>query len=137
MIKKLLYYFAVGLMLLCASCGRLIDDQMGFPGTVTFSKEGGEKIVKGDREEGPLYFYIEGDGRVASSLEGVIDGYYVAKYKWLTVKSPMENDELLIMTVEPNASGKSRKLEIVIYTGQKRAYIKGRIDVHVCLLRLV
>ena len=56
MIKKLLYYFAVGLMFLCASCGRLIDDQMGFPGTVTFSKEGGEKIVKGDREEGTLSF---------------------------------------------------------------------------------
>ncbi|HIS10992.1 MAG TPA: BACON domain-containing protein [Candidatus Avibacteroides excrementipullorum] len=124
MIKKLLYYFAVGLMLLCASCGRLIDDQMGFPGTVTFSKEGGEKIVKGDREEGPFYFYIEGDDRVASPLEGVIDGYYVAKYKWLTVKSPMENEALLIITVEPNASGKSRKLEVTIGNGLKRAYIK-------------
>ena len=124
MIKNIAYYFAVGLMLLCASCGRLIEDQMGFPGTVTFSKEGGEKIVKGDREEGPLYFYIEGDDRVASSLKGVIDGYYVVKYKWLTVKSPMEDDKLLIITVEPNASGKSRKLEVAVSDGQKRAYIK-------------
>ena len=124
MIKNIAYYFAVGLMLLCASCGRLIEDQMGFPGTVTFSKEGGEKIVKGDREEGPFYFYIEGDDRVASSLEGVIDGYNVARYKWLTVKSPMENEALLIITVEPNASGKSRKLEVTIGNGLKRAYIK-------------
>ena len=124
MIKNIAYYFAVGLMLLCASCGRLIDDQMGFPGTVTFSKEGGEKIVKGDREEGPFYFYIEGDDRVASSLEGVIDGYNVARYKWLTVKSPMENEALLIITVEPNASAKSRKLEVTIGNGLKRAYIK-------------
>ena len=124
MIKKLLYYFAVGLMLLCASCSMIIEDQMGFPGTVTFSKEGGEKIVKGDREEGPFYFYIEGDDRVASSLEGVIDGYNVARYKWLTVKSPMENEALLIITVEPNASGKSRKLEVTIGNGLKRAYIK-------------
>ena len=124
MIKNLAYYFVAGLMLLCASCGRLIDDQMGFPGTVTFSKEGGEKIVKGDREEGPFYFYIEGDDRVASSLEGVIDGYNVARYKWLTVKSPMENEALLIITVEPNASGKSRKLEVTIGNGLKRAYIK-------------
>ena len=124
MIKNIAYYFAVGLMLLCASCSMIIEDQMGFPGTVTFSKEGGEKIVKGDREEGPLYFYIEGDDRVASSLKGVIDGYYVVKYKWLTVKSPMEDDKLLIMTVEPNASGKSRKLEVTIGNGLKRAYIK-------------
>ena len=124
MIKNIAYYFAVGLMLLCASCSMIIEDQMGFPGTVTFSKEGGEKIVKGDSEEGHFDFCIEGDGRVASSLVGIIDGYYVAKYKWLTVKSPMENDELLIMTVEPNASGKSRKLEVVIYNNLKRAYIK-------------
>ena len=122
MIKNLAYYLIVGLMLLCASC-EIVDDQMGFPGTVTFSKEGGEKIVKGDREEGPFYFYIEGDDRVASSLEGIIDGYYVAKYKWLTVKGPMENDELLIITVEPNASGKSRKLEVTISNAQKRAFI--------------
>ena len=124
MIKNIAYYFAVGLMLLCASCSMIIEDQMGFPGTVTFSKEGGEKIVKGDREEGPFYFYIEGDDRVASSLEGVIDGYNVARYKWLTVKSPMENEALLIITVEPNASGKSRKLEVTIGNGLKRAYIK-------------
>ena len=124
MIKNIAYYFAVGLMLLCASCSMIIEDQMGFPGTVTFSKEGGEKIVKGDREEGPFHFCIEGDGRVASSLEGIIDGYYVAKYKWLTVKGPMENNELLIITVEPNASGKSRKLEVAVSDGQKRAYIK-------------
>ena len=56
MIKNLAYYLIVGLMLLCASC-EIVDDQMGFPGTVTFSKEGGEKIVKGDREEGPFYFF--------------------------------------------------------------------------------
>ena len=28
------------------------------------------------------------------------------------------------ITVEPNASGKSRKLEVAVSDGQKRAYIK-------------
>ena len=35
MIKKLLYYFAVGLMFMCVSCGWFEEDQMGYPRTVT------------------------------------------------------------------------------------------------------
>ena len=33
--KKLLYYFAVGLMFMCVSCGWFEEDQMGYPRTVT------------------------------------------------------------------------------------------------------
>ena len=35
-----------------------------------------------------------------------------------------QNSKSVFMTVEPNASGKSRKLEVTISDGQKRAYIK-------------
>ena len=35
-----------------------------------------------------------------------------------------QNSKSVFMTVEPNTSGKSRKLEVTISDGQKRAYIK-------------
>lgn len=123
MIRNLSYYFVMaGLILMCMSC-QIEYDQMGFPGTLMFSKEGGEKIVKG--EEDDYAFSIVGKS-VGSSED--IDGYYIAQYEWLTVKKPVDNGRLLIITTEPNASGKSRKLEIEIFTGLKCAtiYVKQK-----------
>ena len=39
---------------MCMSC-QLEEDQMGYPRTVTFPKEGGEIIVKGQTYSGELY----------------------------------------------------------------------------------
>ena len=54
MIRSLAYFVMAGLILMCMSC-QLEEDQMGYPRTVTFPKEGGEIIVKGQTYSGELY----------------------------------------------------------------------------------
>ena len=120
MIKKLLYCFVAGLMLLCVSCGWFVKDQMDYPRTVTFSKEGGEKIIKGGVVS-PLCIGKDDDD-ICSYPE---DGYETVRYKWLTAKSPsFDYTPILIIVAEPNTSGKSRMLRIFVYSGYQYATIE-------------
>ena len=120
MIKKLLYCFVAGLMLLCVSCGWFVKDQMDYPRTVTFSKEGGEKIIKGGVVS-PLCIGKDEDD-ICSYPE---DGYETVRYKWLTAKSPsFDYTPILIIVAEPNTSGKSRMLRIFVYSGYQYATIE-------------
>lgn len=119
--KKLLYYFAVGLMFMCVSCGWFEEDQMGYPRTVTFSKVGGEKIIKGGQVS-PLFIGRHWDSDAFSYPE---DGYETVRYKWLTAKSPsFDYTPILIIVAEPNTSGKSRMLRIFVYSGYQYATIE-------------
>ncbi len=119
MIKKLLYCFVAGLMLLCVSCGWFVKDQMDYPRTVTFSKEGGEKIIKGGVVS-PLCIGKDDDD-ICSYPE---DGYETVRYKWLTARVPLDNYSMIIINAEPNASGKSRMLRIFAYSGYQYATIE-------------
>ena len=119
MIKKLLYCFVAGLMLLCVSCGWFEKDQMDYPRTVTFSKEGGEKIIKGGVVS-PLCIGKDDDD-ICSYPE---DGYETVRYKWLTARVPLDNYSMIIINAEPNASGKSRMLRIFAYSGYQYATIE-------------
>ena len=118
MIKKLLYCFVAGLMLLCVSCGWFEKDQMDYPRTVTFSKEGGEKIIKGGVVS-PLCIGKDDDD-ICSYPE---DGYETVRYKWLTANS-FDYTPILIIVAEPNTSGKSRMLRIFVYSGYQYATIE-------------
>ena len=95
MIRNLAYFVMAGLILMCMSC-RLKEDQMGYPRTVTFSKEGGEKIIKGGQVS-PLFI-----GRHCS----------------------FDYTPILIIVAEPNTSGKSRMLRIFVYSGYQYATIE-------------
>ena len=98
MIRKLLYYFVMaGLILMCMSC-QLKEDQMGYPRTVTFSKEGGEKIIKGGQVS-PLFIGRHWDSDAFSYPE---DGYETVRYKWLTARVPLDNYSMIIINAEPN-----------------------------------
>ena len=119
MIKKLLYCFVAGLMLLCVSCGWFEKDQMDYPRTVTFSKEGGEKIIKGGVVS-PLCIGKDDDD-ICSYPE---DGYETVRYKWLTARVPLDNYSMIIINAEPNTSGKSRMLRIFAYSGYQYATIE-------------
>ena len=119
MIKKLLYCFVAGLMLLCVSCGWFVKDQMDYPRTVTFSKEGGEKIIKGGVVS-PLCIGKDDDD-ICSYPE---DGYETVRYKWLTARVPLDNYSMIIINAEPNTSGKSRMLRIFAYSGYQYATIE-------------
>ena len=120
MIKNLAYYFVMaGLILMCMSC-RLKEDQMGYPRTVTFSKEGGEKIIKGGQVS-PLFIGRHWDSDAFSYPE---DGYETVRYKWLTARVPLDNYSMIIINAKPNTSGKSRMLRIFAYSGYQYATIE-------------
>ena len=120
MIRSLAYFVMAGLILMCMSC-RLKEDQMGYPRTVTFSKEGGEKIIKGGQVS-PLFIGRHWDSDAFSYPE---DGYETVRYKWLTAKSPsFDYTPILIIVAEPNTSGKSRMLRIFVYSGYQYATIE-------------
>ena len=106
-------------MLLCVSCGWFEKDQMDYPRTVTFSKEGGEKIIKGGVVS-PLCIGKDDDD-ICSYPE---DGYETVRYKWLTARVPLDNYSMIIINAEPNASGKSRMLRIFAYSGYQYATIE-------------
>ena len=84
-------------MLLCVSCGWFEKDQMDYPRTVTFSKEGGEKIIKGGVVS-PLCIGKDDDD-ICSYPE---DGYETVRYKWLTARVPLDNYSMIIINAEPN-----------------------------------
>ena len=106
-------------MLLCVSCGWFEKDQMDYPRTVTFSKEGGEKIIKGGVVS-PLCIGKDDDD-ICSYPE---DGYETVRYKWLTARVPLDNYSMIIINAEPNTSGKSRMLRIFAYSGYQYATIE-------------
>ena len=119
MIKNLAYYFVMaGLILMCMSC-QFEEDQMGYPRTVTFSKEGGEKIIKGGKVN---TLYIGKDSE--NILSNAEDGYETVRYKWLTARVPLDNYSMIIINAEPNTSGKSRMLRIFAYSGYQYATIE-------------
>ena len=120
MIKKLAYYFVMaGLILMYMSC-QLKEDQMGYPRTVTFSKEGGEKIIKGGQVS-PLFI---GRHWISDAFSYPEDGYETVRYKWLTARVPLDNYSMIIINAEPNTSGKSRMLRIFAYSGYQYATIE-------------
>lgn len=106
------------LALLCVACSKEID--LGYPATVTFSSEGGEKVISSSK---PFYGahiqnYDNGDHGSVSPEDEM--GNIYSTYKWLTiVYNEQDNiyaNELKIIA-EPNTSGKSRKLWIELYSG--------------------
>lgn len=124
MIKNTAYYLIVGLMFLCASC-EFEEDQLGLPRIVTFPKEGGEKTFKAECDLTSINIKDK-VGNKAFLHEA--DGLGVGIYKWLTVKAPLGDylmfQDMLTIIVEPNTSGKSRKLYVHFDSGWKYGVIE-------------
>lgn len=104
--------------LMCVACSKEID--LGYPATVTFSSDGGEKVISSNE---PFYgAYIQDyDNGGAGSVEPEDEvGNHRSTYKWLTIiYNEHENiyaNELTIIA-EPNTTGKSRELWIELYSG--------------------
>ena len=104
------------LAFLCTSCFKEVD--LGFPATVTFSKEGGTKTVTGDVAftNADIHDYKTGEQGEETWGE---DGTRYNSYKWLKVeyKEYKWNSKELTIYAEPNTTGKSRKLYIELYSG--------------------
>ena len=111
--KKLFTLFALVIAVVMTSCEKEVD--LGYPTSVTFTADGGEKIVTGVEPftDAHIHDYKSGEDGEFVPRE---DDIQCQVYEWLTIEYLANSAELKIIA-EPNASGKSRKLHIELHSG--------------------
>ena len=118
--KKLFTLFALVIAVVMTSCEKEVD--LGYPTSVTFTADGGEKIVTGVEPftDAHIHDYNSGDQGSVMPSEGDVD---IEVFKWLKIEYVAHSTELKIVA-EPNSSGKSRQLHIELHSGQEYHVIK-------------
>ena len=111
--KKLFTLFALVIAVVMTSCEKEVD--LGYPTSVTFTADGGEKIVTGVEPftDAHIHDYKSGEDGEFVPRE---DDIQCQVYEWLSIEYLANSTELKIIA-EPNASGKSRKLHIELHSG--------------------
>ena len=111
--KKIFTLLALVVAVVMTSCEKEVD--LGYPQTVNFAKDGGEKTITGVEPftDAHIHDYNSGDQGSVLPNEGDID---IEVFKWLKIEYVAHSTELKIIA-EPNASGKSRKLHIELHSG--------------------
>ena len=111
--KKLFALLALVIAVVMTSCEKEVD--MGYPESVAFTTDGGEKTITGVEPftDAHIHDYNSGDQGSVLPNEGDID---IEVFKWLKIEYVAHSTELKIIA-EPKASGKSRKLHIELHSG--------------------
>ena len=110
------YFFVIVLSLVLTSC-EFEETDLGFPKSITFTSNGGEKTITGD--ESFVFAEIQGYKGNHGSIEGGEDGKLYNVYDWLRVEYvELKNDVLKVYAV-PNTTGKDRTLYIEVYSGSE------------------
>jgi len=114
--KKL---FILALIMPLFLCACVSEEQNGYPKKVTFTKNGGTKIVYGDDYICGLSIGINGDEIGGTDTE---DSIFVSN-RWLSAKCGRFGKELTI-AAEPSEEKKKRKFYIYVDFGPEYAVIK-------------
>ena len=110
------YFFVIVLSLVLTSC-EFEETDLGFPKSITFTSNGGEKTIIGN--ESFLFVEIQDYKGNHGSIEGGEDGKLYNVYDWLRVEYvELKNDVLKVYAV-PNTTGKDRTLYIEVYSGSE------------------
>ena len=112
--KKLIYcLMAIVAASVMTSCEKEVD--LGYPKTISFTKDGGEKVITGTTNftDAHIHDYKSGEDGDVLPVAGETESEV---YKWLKIEYVSHSTELKIIA-EPNASGKSRKLHIELHSG--------------------
>lgn len=115
--------FAIVLPFVLLSCGAFEEVNMGYPESVTFSKEGGVETISEDdakafRHITVIDYKTAGEGMyISNDGEG---GY--CEYEWLRAESDCSKELRII--AQPNTTGKPRTLWVELYSGYKYHVIK-------------
>ena len=105
------------------SCGPFDEVNMGYPESVTFSKEGGVETISEDdakafRHISVIDYKTAGEGMFISN-----DGYGgYCEYEWLRAES--DYSKSLKVIAKPNTTGKPRTLWVELYSGYDYHVIK-------------
>ena len=126
--KKYLFNFTLCIMsILCTSCCGIEEVDMGYPQSVNFTKDGGEKIVTTDKGKkfnsaSVIDYNTANEGMMREDEDGT--GY--CELEWLRVEYqsyPVQNEELKIIA-QPNPNNEPRTLWIELLSGPKAHIIK-------------
>lgn len=111
--KQSIYVLVCIVSSLLISCGS--SDNFGYPSKITFDKKGRETLISGNNG---IYHIdiVNYDGEGVSAVIGSEVDTIVVTNDWLSVRWKLF-DSKLIVTAQPNATGKKRKL-----------YIRGMVD---------
>ena len=115
--------FAIVLPFVLLSCGAFEEVNMGYPESVTFSKEGGVETISEDdakafRHITVIDYKTAGEGMyISNDGEG---GY--CEYEWLRAESDCSKELRII--AQPNTTCKPRTLWVELYSGYKYHVIK-------------
>lgn len=102
------FVFVAALLLSVFAFNSCEEDKFGWDNKVVFSAQGGVEDVDGDAN---IYNLSIGNyqGEEKSAVE--VAGIMTAKFDWLTA-SAVKNTNEIILTAEPNTTGKERKLYV-------------------------
>ena len=116
--KILAILIPVFAFLLCLSCDH--HEQMGFPKSVYFSKEGGEQVVTGS----PIWHISIENLDYKKMKETQIDDLTIEiQYDWITITYTASSPDIHLK-VAPNTTGKKRKVILNPYNDPDYAIIK-------------
>lgn len=116
--------FSIGLLAILLSLVSCNKENMGFPSSVNFSKNGGSMIIKG--EEMPYIFGLEildydGDGNFTNRSEE--SDSIMVSYQWLTAKMRVSDNKVELIA-EPSNSSKKRTLYLFVHDGKDMSETK-------------
>ena len=115
------YFFVIVLSLVLTSC-EFEETDLGFPRSITFTRNGGEKTITGNESFG--FAEIQDYKGNHGSIEGGEDGKLYNVYDWLRVEYvELYNEELKIYAM-PNTTNRQRTLYIELYSGQEYHVVK-------------
>ena len=116
--KAITLFLTLVLSFAFVSCDKC--DNFGYPHKCEFEKEGGRITITGDESISHLGI-IDKDGNEHTSYFNTVDSLY-AEHKWLFIKCKRFGKEIEIH-VEPNVTGKKRKLWFQACIDNRRAEI--------------
>ena len=114
--KAARYFFLIVLALVLTSC-EFEETDLGFPKSITFTRNGGEKTIIGN--ESFVFAEIQDYKGNHGSIEGGEDGKLYNVYDWLKVEYVELKNDVLKVYAAPNTTGKNRTLYIEVYSGSE------------------
>ena len=114
--KAARYFFVIVLTLVLTSC-EFEETDLGFPQSITFTSNGGEKTITGNESFG--FAEIQDYKGNHGSIEGGEDGKLYNVYDWLKVEYVELKNDVLKVYAAPNTTDKDRTLYIEVYSGSE------------------
>ena len=118
--KRILFFIIFCFVtMLCVSCFKEAD--FGFPKKITFPKEGGELVFRGNRSVYYASVSTYNGGRAELYYD---EGKQFYILDWLKVEMNEPYSDSVKFYAKPNTTGKKRKLYVDLYSGPEYAEIK-------------